>query len=449
MKISKIAVHGLFSRFNHEIALDPCERITIIFGPNGFGKTTILRLLDVLFNRSLRSLGRMPFEKLHVTFEDESILTVVRNSDKSSPIFSYDTPTKTEDSFEPEPLSRAHDVTFPLSAIEDFVPRLERISTREWRNIHTSEVLDLDNVIATYADLLPFDVEMPEERYPPWLKKIRTSLSVRLIDTERLTDFSTDQRSIRNRSSYPRVRSSYPRVTAERTVRRYSELLESKVQQTLTEYATLSQSLDRSFPARLVEELGRESPSIDQLIKDLELVEKRRSEIVEAGLLPQEHESLRDPVFNAVDESTRSVLAVYAQDATKKLNAFENLYARANAFVRIANSRLLYKKVSVSPKGFKVSNSDGTDLELEMLSSGEQHEIVLLFDLLFGTEEDSLIMVDEPELSLHVAWQRKMLKDLQELAELSDFRALLATHSPQIIGDRWDLTIELQSPEVK
>ena len=76
----------------------------------------------------------------------------------------------------------------------------------------------------------------------------------------------------------------------------------------------------------------------------------------------------------------------------------------------------------------------------------EQHEIVILFDLLFGTKKNSLILVDEPELSLHVDWQRAMLKDLHEMAELSDFRALLATHSPQIIGERWDLTIELHGP---
>ena len=81
-----------------------------------------------------------------------------------------------------------------------------------------------------------------------------------------------------------------------------------------------------------------------------------------------------------------------------------------------------------------------------MLSSGEQHEIVLLFELLFETKPNSLILVDEPELSLHVAWQREMLKDLQDMADLSDFRAILATHSPQIIGERWDLTIELKGP---
>ena len=43
----------------------------------------------------------------------------------------------------------------------------------------------------------------------------------------------------------------------------------------------------------------------------------------------------------------------------------------------------------------------------------------------------------------------KMLKDLQEMAELSDFRVLLATHSPQIIGDRMDLTIDLQEQEIE
>ena len=413
-----------------------------MLGPNGFGKTTILRILNVLFNLSPRSLGRMPFEKLHLIFDDGSRLSVVRNPDKSSPQLSYVTSTQQKETYEPEPLSRAQEVSFPLGMIEDLVPGLERIGAAEWRNVHTGDVLDLDDVVATYGDVFPFDIDVPEESFPSWLKKIRASLPVRFIDTERLTDLSTYERRLRNRPSY-----SYK--APERTVRLYSERLASKVQQTLTEYATLSQSLDRSFPARLVKEPAKKPLSIDQLTEALAQVEQRRSEIVEAGLLPQEHESLSVPVIQAVDESTRSVLAVYAQDATEKLNVFEDLYARANTFVRIANARLLYKQVSISQKGLKVSNSDGSGLELEMLSSGEQHEIVLLFDLLFGTQKNSLIMVDEPELSLHVAWQREMLKDLQEMAELSDFRVLMATHSPQIIGDRWDLTIELQGPDRK
>jgi predicted ATP-binding protein involved in virulence len=93
-----------------------------------------------------------------------------------------------------------------------------------------------------------------------------------------------------------------------------------------------------------------------------------------------------------------------------------------------------------------VEAPDGSELDLEMLSSGEQHELVLLYDLLFETSKNALVMIDEPELSLHVAWQDEVLKDLLEMAELSDFDVLLATHSPLIIGDRWDLTVELKGP---
>lgn len=343
----------------------------------------------------------------------------------------------------PTPLRGSHDLPFHLGTIEDIAPDLERIGSSKWRDVRTGEDLDLDDVIAIYGDTFPPDIEIPEERFSSWLRNVRKSLPVRFIDAERLTDLSTTRRRLRYRSDF------YPtasRITPERTVRLYSERLARQVQETLTEYATLSQSLDRSFPARLVKEPAKEPLSKNQLAGVLAEVEQRRSKIVEAGLLPQEHESLSVPIED-VDDSTKSVLAVYAQDATEKLNVFEDLYARVNTFVRIANARLLYKQVSVSPKGLKVSDADGSDLELEMLSSGEQHEIVLLFDLLFGTEKNSLIMVDEPELSLHVAWQREMLKDLQEIAELSDFRALLATHSPQIIGDRWDLTRELHGPD--
>ena len=127
MKISRIAVHGLFDRFDHELTFDPCERITIMIGPNGYGKTTILRILNVLFNHSPRSLGRMPFAKLLVDFDDGSRLTVIRVPDESSPRLSYITSTQETESYIPEPLNTSQGVSFPLGIIEDIIPGLERI----------------------------------------------------------------------------------------------------------------------------------------------------------------------------------------------------------------------------------------------------------------------------------------------------------------------------------
>ncbi len=86
---------------------------------------------------------------------------------------------------------------------------------------------------------------------------------------------------------------------------------------------------------------------------------------------------------------------------------------------------------------------------MSALSSGEQHEVVLLYELLFRFEPDSLVLIDEPEISLHVAWQKKFLEDLAKITELASLDVLIATHPPELIHKRWDLTVELASPRVE
>ena len=91
---------------------------------------------------------------------------------------------------------------------------------------------------------------------------------------------------------------------------------------------------------------------------------------------------------------------------------------------------------------------DGKPISASDLSFGEQHEIVLFYEILFKSEPNQLILIDEPEISLHVAWQIEFLRDLEKAIELSSVDVLLVTHSPQIIHDRWDLTVELEGPQI-
>ena len=414
MRISNVGVYGLFNRFNHDLAFSSGEPITIMIGPNGFGKTMILRILNGLFNSSLKALERLPFQQVDVLFDDSSALAVKRESGKQSTVRIDDRPTV---ELEYSPLTgtihhlsskdaqiNEDDLPFRVDDIEDMIPALDQIGPAQWRNLNTGDLLDLDDVVAVFGEQLP---SYPGTYYSKlgWFRDLRESMPVRFIGTERLITASThDPRRMRPRNPYFRT-------TPQRTVRRYSDNLAEMVKGTLTEYATLSQSLDRTFPVRLVGEPTTPTLSFEQLGKQLTEVEEKRSRIVEAGLLVQEHESLSVPLLEYVDEARRSVLAVYAQDALRKLGVFDELYARVNAFKRIANSRFLYKQVSVSTDGLKVLNFDGSELDLEMLSSGEQHQLVLLYDLLFGTAPNSLIMIDEPELSLHVAWQEDLVGD--------------------------------------
>ena len=85
----------------------------------------------------------------------------------------------------------------------------------------------------------------------------------------------------------------------------------------------------------------------------------------------------------------------------------------------------------------------GRKVPIEALSSGEQHQLVLFFELLFEIKENALILIDEPELSLHVAWQKKFVGDLMKIIDLNQFDVILATHSPQLISRWTDLVVEL------
>ena len=69
LKISKISVHGLFDQFNHDIYFKPGERIAIVIGPNGFGKTMMLRIVDAIFNLRFRRLEGLPFQRVNVEFD--------------------------------------------------------------------------------------------------------------------------------------------------------------------------------------------------------------------------------------------------------------------------------------------------------------------------------------------------------------------------------------------
>ena len=70
MRISGIRVQGLFDTFDHTIPMNLQSRITLIHGPNGIGKTRILKLLAALFSKSYRNLDKVPFQRLEIDFDD-------------------------------------------------------------------------------------------------------------------------------------------------------------------------------------------------------------------------------------------------------------------------------------------------------------------------------------------------------------------------------------------
>lgn len=444
MRLKKISVDGLFDRFSYEIALNLDPRITILISPNGYGKTMILRIIDAFFNRSPRALTNFPFRELRLDFDNEATVSVLKKeqeeNQKSSGAktdleITYIKQGKPAEDFIPKQQTNPERLDFPIGIIEDLIPELDQIEAQSWRHRGTGKILFLDDVLDRYSDELPSGERRFVYDLPDWLQDIRKAIPVRFINTERLY------------TSSPRRRASHysPSLTPEPAVRGYAAELGNTIKQTLTQYGTLSQSLDRTFPVRLVSETPESPPTMDTLREKLAEIERKRTRLVEAGLLDKEPEGLGRLSLDKVDKTKLEVLSVYAQDAEKKLGVFDDVFSRVGLLKKLVNTRFFDKEIVIGQSGFEFVTSNGTQLSPVLLSSGEQHEVVLLYELLFKVKDNSVILIDEPEISLHVAWQEEFLKDLSEMAEVSRFQALIGTHSPQIINDRWDLTVELES----
>ncbi|WP_200929895.1 AAA family ATPase [Nostoc piscinale] len=78
MRIKQISVNGLFGIFDHVIPLNMDERITIIHGPNGFGKTAILRILNCFFNSRYSELITIPFKNCVVEFDNGNVIEIIK-----------------------------------------------------------------------------------------------------------------------------------------------------------------------------------------------------------------------------------------------------------------------------------------------------------------------------------------------------------------------------------
>ncbi|MCI6186875.1 MAG: ATP-binding protein [Spirochaetia bacterium] len=88
-------------------------------------------------------------------------------------------------------------------------------------------------------------------------------------------------------------------------------------------------------------------------------------------------------------------------------------------------------------------------LELNMLSSGEIKLILMFYDLLFEAKTDSIVLLDEPESSFHLDWQRNCLSTVMKICEDKDLQVIVATHSPAIVEEYFCLQVPMISARYK
>ncbi|MDR0982971.1 MAG: ATP-binding protein [Culturomica sp.] len=79
-------------------------------------------------------------------------------------------------------------------------------------------------------------------------------------------------------------------------------------------------------------------------------------------------------------------------------------------------------------------NGDET-IPLHKLSSGEKQLLIILLKAFLMEEKPYILLMDEPEISLHIEWQYRLLEEIRKLNP--NCQIITSTHSPSIFGDGW------------
>lgn len=138
---------------------------------------------------------------------------------------------------------------------------------------------------------------------------------------------------------------------------------------------------------------------------------------------------------------------VRIHDAVKEWHKFlserAKIYMPKDDFVAIVNE-LFYKKTLSINRGNQpeFTDSNSKPMKLENLSSGEKQLFILLGETLLQRRSACVFMADEPEISLHIDWQEKLVPSLRRINPKAQI--LFATHSPDVVGAYGENAIDLE-----
>ncbi|MCA5967394.1 AAA family ATPase [Pseudomonas sp. P129] len=423
VKIEEIFISKLYGIYNHKVQLKD-GGVTIIHGANGVGKTALLKCLKYIFEWDIELLSNIPFRTIHVGLSDDVKISISRqgsSKDKDKTDRTYLTSpleisffksgtshVETISSIDPELLHVA-------KAMASSRPWLKEIKQGLWFDENSGEPVDVWDLTQKY---IPAKNRKRKTR-SPFFEKIRRDLNVKLIDTYRL--------ATRGRES--------SRLTVDLCA---ADML-SQIESVSSDYAKRCQTLDQSFPHRLI--AGDHVFLTANLVSErLSSLERYQTWLSAMGLLA----SIEGPSFpsdvKSLSPGKIETMSLFVQDSESKLSVFSTLAEKCFVLTDLLKLKLAHKRLVINKEfGLSVISDLGGEIPLSSLSSGEQHEIVLMYELLFKTSPNSLLLIDEPEISLHVKWQKSFIKDLKRIRDLVGFDAIIATHSPFIVGDFFDL----------
>lgn len=436
--IAGIEVLSLFGRYDYKIDFtkhDNSEfsRLSLLYGDNGTGKTTILRLLFHLLSLEghrdhLSHIARTPFQRFRISFANGYTVQAAKTKTRLTGSYKVTLTAPGET-----------DITASIEADTD-TGSVGRSSARRHLMRIASIVSEFNVDVLYLADTrdLEGDTAPKGER--------RQYLNRRFWEPSELERYSERYRL----HSREHERSESNLIES---IRRTEQWLKTET----IRASSIGETDARQSYAHILQTIATaEAPvgvalhmQVSRLESELRELERTSSEFAEFGLgstleagflaesLASAHE-IRLPVIVQVLQS-------FLDGQRAKLDALREIYKKMDRFVEIANAYLWDKTVRLHVyDGFTIRSPD-QELDPDNLSSGEKHLLLLLLNVFTSSDRSPLFIIDEPELSLNIKWQRKLVSSLLELSENTNCQFLMATHSIELLTKHRDYVVHLMS----
>lgn len=462
--LRRVTIDGLFQNGNN-YTIDFIEGANCIYGNNGTGKTSIINLIVSCLNCDLNKLRSIPFEKvilylaktgqvrkrkfMQVVKTPHSIIEgkftpgffTLSTSNNPEPIIipfgPLSGPQSLEDTdtefvtqleifknnIESEitlthvPLLRMHDSEiFSENGHDDFLQmalRKRRINQKQ-----ISEIIDPSyRVISSIQSQFTEEVNIRRKEITASLETLKSKIIEKvMIDQKLLTQSKKALQSVSKVMSSPDNTldaSSYFKKLKDAKI----DVPEEKVMEHFQLWSELGSKCRDEWKElnRITEASRKENKSF----QDNEASRKAHEKFNNTYMTLFSITNIYDRFLSIVEDV--EVMQIQKNEIWKMFTDYEN---EVNMYFSPS------KKFNLNEDGEFRLKAKNRPIRLQDLSSGEKHIITILGRATLSKANGAVFVADEPELSLHLDWQRKILGSIKKLSPLSQI--IVATHSPSI-----------------
>ncbi|MHA4218129.1 AAA family ATPase [Bacillus cereus] len=475
-----LEVEDFFEKGNN-IFLDFSDGLTILTGDNGAGKTTLLNLIFNIVNGDFKTLNKSIFSKIILNLDVEKV--IINKKNKSQIVYKI----------EVEKINEVLQISYFLHE-KHFVIRLKRPNfpyfeyTYELLYPKDNSIMDeadyfnsltenLSDLIRNYKELEFINLLKKNVIYFPTYRRIDSDI-IQLLEqnypvsneedlyeiNRTINNFPNDRRVVGvNDNDIDDLYNSYSEKCRKLNSEGLNIVLKSFVEEMIVStYNNNSRNgrknkrpseLYDKAPEQLIDlsrQLGIGNIN-EKEIKEYFAKQKKVAEIskrTKVNLsIEAKNGSMGESVEELLTESLEDVLLSSLLSVGKNTNLVMELINLYDQHMKKVNKELeAYEYLKKSFRSFfknKITLSlENYNLKLSQpfkhLSTGEKQLITILSYAALSLKMESyqpLIIIDEPELSLHISWQMKLL---EKLLELPNINIVLATHSPYVANSDYE-----------